>query len=278
MIELGKIQEVEIKRIVEHGAYVGHQDNDDDVFLPKKQIPLRADIGDIIEVFVYRDSEDRLIATTNKPYATLGRVGYLEVVDNSPIGAFVDWGLEKDLLVPFKQQYFKLRKGQSYLFGVYEDKTGRLCGTTSVYSFLEDDGPYEAGDYVNGVVYRVKPELGALVAVDNRFRALIPESELYKRVYPGDEVIARVIRKRDDGKIDLSLRREIKVQMGDDAKMIMRKLQENDGSLPFHDKSNPEDIKRHFGLSKNAFKRAIGKLYKEELIKIEVDGITLLDK
>lgn len=278
MIKLGKIQEVEIKRIAEHGAYVGIEGDDNDVFLPMKQIPEGADIGDEIEVFVYRDSEDRLIATTKCPLAEIGGVGYMEVVDNTPIGAFVDWGLEKDLLVPFKQQHFKLRKGQSYLFTVYEDKSGRLCGTTSIYSCLSDDSHYEAGDYVNGVVYRVKPELGALVAVDNKYRGLIPESELFKTLYTGDEVVARVIRKRDDGKLDLSLRREISSQMGIDSKRILDKLEEDGGFLPYHDKSSADDIKNVFHMSKNSFKRAIGKLYKERWITIEKDGIKLVEK
>ncbi|WBW94692.1 CvfB family protein [Oceanirhabdus sp. W0125-5] len=277
MIKIGTYQDLEIKRIVEHGAYVGVQEHDeDDVFLPKKQIPKGADIGDVIEVFIYKDSKDRLIATTNEPYAQLGEVAYLEVVDNATIGAFVDWGLEKDLLVPFKQQYYKLRKGQSYLFAIYEDKSGRLCGTTSVYKYLSDESPYKTGDYVNGVVYKIKEDVGVFVAVDNKYRGLIPENELYRKVYPGDEIKARVIRRRYDGKLDLSMRRELEVQMGDDAKLILDRLEKNGGFLPLHDKSNPDEIKAEFNMSKNAFKRAIGSLYKAKKITIDSEGIRLV--
>ncbi len=277
MIKIGTYQELEIKRIVEHGAYIGVKEHDeDDIFLPTKQIPKGANIGDVIEVFIYRDSKDRLIATTKKPYVELGEVGYLEVIDNAVIGAFVDWGLEKDLLVPFKQQYYKLNKGQRYLFGLYEDKSGRLCGTTSVYKYLSDESPYVTGDYVNGVVYKIKEDVGVFVAVDNKYRGLIPENELFTEVYPGDEIKARVIRRRYDGKLDLSMRREVEVQMGDDSTMILERLEKNEGFLPLHDKSNPDEIKAEFNMSKNAFKRAIGRLYKEEKISIESNGIRLI--
>ena len=228
-----------------------------------------------MEVFLYKDSSDRLIATTNKPQIEMGELAVLTVADVSRMGAFLDWGLEKDLFLPFKQQNGKVTKGQQVLVSLYIDKSERLCATMKVYPLLRTDSPYQKDDMVEGFIYDTSDEFGVFVAVDNRFSALIPKKEVYGTLSIGQKIAARVTEVKPDGKLDLSVRDKIPMQMTRDAEIILVALEKRNGKLPFTDKADPEVIKKEFGLSKSAFKRAVGKLLKEQKIEIRTDGIVL---
>ncbi len=279
MIELGKIQILKIVKKVEFGVYLGDgSDDGQNVLLPKRQVPPNAQVGDEIEVFVYRDSKDRLISTVNMPKITLGRAAKLKVVQVGRIGAFLDWGLEKDLLLPFKEQTKKVVAGEECLVALYIDKSNRLCATMNVYPYLDKDSPYQRDDRVSGTVYEISKNFGAFVAVDDRFSGLIPQKELYGTVCIGDTVNARVTEVKADGKLDLSIREKAYLQMEQDAKRILEIMESHDGALPFNDKASPEIIKREVQMSKNEFKRAVGHLLKMREISITENGIRRLDK
>lgn len=269
MIELGKVQELEIVRKKEFGVYLA-QDREDEasVLLPKKQVPEGAEIGDKVEVFIYRDSSDRLIATTARPLLQVGETAKLEVKEIAKIGAFLDMGLEKDLLLPFKEQTHPVKKGEKCLVTLYVDKSKRLAATMRVYSHMSSQSPYKENDWVTGTIYEINDSMGAFVAVDNRYYGLIHKKELYGRFREGDEIKARVMKVREDGKLDLCLREKAYMQMEPDAQKVLEVIDEFDGVLPFNDKARPETILREFDMSKNAFKRAVGKLLKEGKIEI----------
>lgn len=270
MIELGKMQILKVLRIKDFGVYLGEQmDDEASVLLPKKQVPAEVKEGDEVRVFIYKDSEDRLIATTGTPRLQVGETAVLEVKEISKIGAFLDMGLEKDLLLPFKEQTRKLRQGERCLVTLYVDKSKRLAATMKVYSHMSNESPYEKDSYVTGTIYEIKENLGAFVAVDNKYFGLIPQQELYGNYGEGDEVKARVVKVRDDGKLDLSPREKAHVQMDADSMMVLKVMEEDFGGvLPFTDKADPDIIKREFHLSKNAFKRAVGHLLKDGKVKI----------
>lgn len=212
------------------------------------------------------------------PKLQLGELAVLEVAQVNNIGGFMYWGLEKDLLLPYSEQIVKVQKGDKYLVGLYIDKSDRLCATMKVYDFLRTDSPYKADDIVQGTVYGKNPEYGVFVAVDNKYNGMLQNKEIVRKLRIGEMVQARVLSVREDGKLNLSLREKAHLQMDVDSAKIMEKLQENDGALPYHDKSAPEDIRSEFGMSKNEFKRAIGRLYKDKKIKISNTGITLIEK
>lgn len=275
MIQLGKKQFLYVVKETDFGVYLGESitDTRNSILLPKRQVPMGIKKGDEIEVFVYKDSEDRVIATTKEPYISLYELAVLKVKETAKIGAFLDWGLDKDLLLPFKEQVGKVEAGKSYLVTLYIDKSKRLCATMKVYDCLESDSPFKQDDKVKGIVYGRREGIGAFVAVENKYHGLIPEKELFRPLKIGDVVEARVIRVREDGKLDLSIREKAYMQLEIDAKMIEKLLEEEGGFLPFHDKSDPEAIKREFGLSKASFKRAIGHLLKTGKIRMMKDGI-----
>lgn len=269
MIELGKIQTLEVQRAKDFGVYLGvHGDEQHSVLLPKKQVPEGTKVGDELTVFIYKDSEDRLIATTGTPRLQVGEVAVLPVKDVAKIGAFLDMGLEKDLLLPFKEQNHKVRQGENCLVALYIDKSKRLAATMNVYSYMSNQSPYQKDDRVTGTIYEINQDLGAFVAVDNQYYGLIPKKELYGNFHEGDTVEARVVKVREDGKLDLSPREKAYMQMDTDAELVMKVIGEFDGVLPFNDKANPEVIKREFNMSKNAFKRAVGRLLKEGKVRI----------
>ena len=272
-MRLGERQVLTVVKKVDFGVYLGSYE--ERVLLPKKQVPEEIEIGDPIEVFLYKDSSDRMIATTREPKITIGRLAVLEVVDVGRIGAFLDWGLEKDLLLPFKEQTIKVEKGDRCLVSLYIDKSGRLCATMKVYPLLQTDSPYKKDDTVHGTVYEVSREFGVFVAVDNKYSALIPRREVYGRMYPGQEIEARVAAVKADGKLDLSIRHRIPEQMDDDARKIVERMKKNGGVLPFTDKADPERIRDELGMSKAAFKRAVGRLLKQGKINIGETKITL---
>ena len=274
MIELGKKQTLEVVKKVEFGVYLAEEQGSmDKVLLPKKQVPEGAEAGTQIVVFIYRDSKDRLIATTAVPKLTLGELAVLTVKEVGKIGAFLDCGLEKDLFLPFKQQTRKVRTGDEVLVAMYIDKSNRLCATMNVYEYLKKESPYTKEDTVHGVIYEISKNFGAFVAVDNLYSALIPAKEFHGEYEIGDVVEARVTGVKPDGKLDLSIRRKAHLQMDEDAEYVMQVIDEFDGVLPFNDKVSPEIIQREFKMSKNAFKRAVGKLYKEGRIEITENRI-----
>ena len=257
---LGTKKTLMVVKEVEFGVYLGN--SQEKVLLPKKQVPEGVEVGDPIEVFLYKDSSDRLIATTNEPKIMLGELAVLTVAATGGIGAFLDWGLEKDLLLPFREQTAPLKKGDQILVALYIDKSQRLCATMKVYERLRTDSPYKVDDQVEGIIYELSDNFGVFVAVDNLYSALIPKREAFGKLRVGDRVKARVVKVKEDGKLDLSVREKAFLQMDADADLIMKRMEEYGGSLPFTDKADPELIKKEFDLSKNAFKRAIGRLLK----------------
>lgn len=284
MLELGERQRLSIVKKVEFGVYLAEhmptkeesEKGQEKVLLPAKQVPEGLDVGDSLEVFLYKDSKDRLIATVNKPLITLGKMARLKVVQVSGIGAFLYWGLEKDLFLPFKEQTRKVKEGEEVLAALYIDKSGRLAATMKLYPYLKIAGEYKKDDMAAGTVYQLVDGYGAYVAVDDMYQGMIPAREPWDGIKPGDWINARVTAVKEDGKLDLSLREKAYVQMGTDAKKILALLEEKGGSLSLGDKSSPEEIKKALGMSKNEFKRAIGRLYKEKAIEIAPEGIRLL--
>ncbi len=269
-MRLGEKQVLTVVKKVDFGVYLGS--DEERVLLPKKQVPEEIEVGDPVEVFLYKDSSDRMIATTKEPQLTLGNLEVLEVVDVGRIGAFLDWGLEKDLLLPFKEQTTKVEKGDRCLVSLYIDKSGRLCATMKVYPLLRTDSPYKKDDTVRGTVYEISRDFGVFVAVDDRFSALIPRREVYGRMYIGQQIEARVAAVKADGKLDLSVRGRIPEQMDADAQKIMDRIEKSGGGLPFTDKADPERIRDEFGMSKAAFKRAVGRLLKQGKVRIDEKG------
>ena len=275
-MKLGKRQVLTVVKKVDFGVYLGS--DEEKVLLPKKQVPEGVEPGDPIEVFLYKDSDDRLIATTNEPKIELGELAVLDVIDTSKFGAFLDWGLEKDLFLPFKQQTAKVEKGDQCLVSLYIDKSQRLCATMRVYEHLSTDSPYKKDDEVSGIIYDVSDNFGAFVAVDNQFSALIPKKDAFGNLRVGQTVTARVAAVKADGKLDLSLKDKIPMQMDKDAQLILKRMEERGGVLPFTDKADPEIIKKEFNMSKNAFKRAVGRLLKEKKVEITEKTIAIREK
>lgn len=273
MIELGKMQTLKVLRTKEFGVYLGNEGEKESVLLPKKQVPEGTKEGDEIEVFVYKDSMDRIISTVKRPLLIMDELAVLTVKEKTRIGAFLDWGLEKDLFLPFKEQTVPVRSGENCLVALYQDKSNRLCATMKVYERLHNDSPYKKGDQVTGTVYRVNPEIGVFVAVDNRYFGMIPKKEIYDNYRTGDQVAARVTEVRADGKLNLAIREKAYIQMDTDSEAIIQAMESFGGYLPFGEKADPEKIKRELKMSKNAFKRALGHLLKEKKIEIKEDRI-----
>lgn len=274
MIQLGEIQTLQIVKKVEFGVYLATaEEPEQKVLLPKKQVPEEAQVGDEIEVFVYRDSKDRLIATTTRPRITLHGVERLRVAQVGQIGAFLDWGLEKELLLPFKEQTKRVAAGEEWLVALYIDKSERLCATMNVYPYLKNNSSYKKDDRVTGTVYEISQNFGAFVAVDDQYSGLIPKRELYGTVNVGDTVNARVTAVKEDGKLDLSIREKAYLQIAQDAEKVLQVIDSFDGALPFSDKASPEVIRREMQMSKNEFKRAVGSLLKAGKITITEKAI-----
>ena len=276
MFQLGRKQELVVVKTVDFGVYLGEDQNagmDERVLLPKKQVPENCNIGDKIEVFLYKDSRDRLIATVNIPKLMVGEVGFLKVSQVTKIGAFLDWGLEKDILLPYKEQTRKVREGEEVLAALYIDKSSRLAATMNVYEYLHKDSEYKKDDIVTGMIYQTSDNFGVFVAVDNIYSALIPKKEVVGELRIGDTVQARVTGVKPDGKLDLSVREKAYLQIEKDAVKILQIIDSFDGVLPFTDRANPEVIKRETQMSKNEFKRAIGNLLKNGKVEIKENCI-----
>ena len=267
MIRLGEKQILKVVRMKDFGMYVG--DEAEAILLPRKYVPAGTKVGDDVEVFVYRDSSDRLFATTEEPALMLGEIGLLKVKETGKIGAFLDWGLEKDLLLPFKEQTIQVRPGKSYPVALYIDKSKRLCATMKIYEYLSSESPYGKDEMVEGFVYQVNPNFGVFVAVDGKYHGMLPKKNVHSEYRVGDRVEARVVKVREDGKLELSVRERVEVQISKDAEMLMEVIESYDGVLPFTEKASPAVIERELSMSKAAFKRAVGHLLKAKKITIE---------
>lgn len=279
MFRLGEKQTLTVVKMVDFGVYLAEkQDSQDRVLLPKKQVPELCKLHDQLEVFLYKDSKDRLIATTNTPALTLGQFAVLKVSQTGKIGAFLDWGLEKDLFLPYKEQLTRVHEGDEVLVTLYIDKSSRLCASMrGLYHLLDTDSPYEKDAIVTGRVYEFSDNFGAFVAVDDRYSALIPAHEDHTKLHIGQIIEAKVVNVKPDGKLDLTLRDKAYIQMDKDAERVLEIIDEYAGVLPFNDKASPEIIMRETQLSKAAFKRAVGRLYKARKIVILENGIRRVD-
>ncbi len=277
MIEQGKMQLLEAVRKDRQGLYLNAKKSDDKngVLLPRKQTPEGIGIGEEIEVFVYQAAEERLLATIKKPKLLLGELAVLKAVDVTIFGAFLDWGLEKDLLLPVKEQAGRVVKGGSYLVGLFINSRGRLCATMKIYDLLSTKSPYKENDRVHGAIYNINQDLGAFVAVDNKYHGLILNNELYGNYAIGDKVEVRVKKVRQDGKLELSFRQEAYHEIENDAQKILGRLKMDGGTMLLNDNSAPEQIKTELNMSKRAFKRAVGRLLLEGAIKTTDKGIEL---
>ncbi len=278
MLELGKRQNLKAVKKVDFGMYLASPDDakgEERVLLPAKQVPAALAIGDEIDVFLYKDSSDRLIATVRETLISLGEVARLRVSGVTKIGAFLDWGLEKELLLPFREQTYRVREEEEVLVALYVDKTGRLCATMKLYPYLTTTKAYVKDDKVDGTLYEISENFGAFVAIDDKYQGLIPAKEFTKDVPVGSRITARVTSVHEDGKINLSIREKAYLQIETDAKEVLRVIESFDGVLPFTDKASPEVIRREMGMSKNEFKRAVGNLLKNGMIEITERAIRL---
>ena len=263
------------------GFFLGEPDSDNpahDILLPNKYVPTSLAVGDTIEVFIYTDSEDRPIATTLTPHVMRDEFAPLPVVSVTSIGAFLDWGLEKDLFVPHREQSRPMEAGQWYVVFLYLDQeTGRLVASSKVSRFLDSTAPddlYE-GDEVDLLAYELT-DLGVNVIINDRYRGLLYRNELFREVQPGDRMPGYIKRVRDDDRVDVSLQRTGFQNVEPNAERILDTLKANKGFLPLTDHSDPETIYKTLEMSKKTFKKAIGTLYRERKILIQNDGITLV--
>ncbi len=279
MMKLGEYQVLQVIKIVDFGIYLAeHPQDNAKVLLPKKQVPPEIQVGDQLEVFLYRDSKDRLIATTNHPKLTLGNYAALKVMAMGKIGAFLEWGLERDLFLPFKEMTREVREGDTVLATLYIDKSNRLCASMrDLYDLLSTNSPYKQGDTVTGRIYEFIENFGTFVAVDDQFSAMIPLYEDCSMYQIGDVIEAKVAKVKRNGKLDLTLREKAYVQMDADAQKVLEVIDAYAGVLPFNDKASPQVIQREMKMSKSAFKRAVGHLYKERKIQLTETGIRLVE-
>lgn len=277
-MRLGEYETLTIIKKVEFGVYLAKsREAEEKVLLPKAQVPANAVLGDKLKVFLYRDSKDRMIATCAEPKLTLGGLAVLTVSQVGKIGAFLDWGLEKDLFLPYKEMNGKVREGDEVLVTLYIDKSGRLCASMKhLYNLLSTDAPYKKDDIVHGRVYEFGHDFGTFVAVDDCYSAMIPRSEDTSDLKVGDVIEVRITGVKEDGKLDVTRRENKETQMDADAAKVLRVIGEYAGVLPFNDKASPEIIMREMQMSKAAFKRAVGRLYKARRIEITERSIRLL--
>lgn len=274
MAEIGRFNHLRVIRVQEEGARLdgdglGH------LLLPRRYLPAQVKNGDYLDVFIYRDSEDRLLATTEKPLAQVGECAWLNVISVSAVGAFLDWGLPKDLLVPFAEQRRPLQAGRHYLTYLFVDNSGRIAGSTKLNRFIAesvDAGRFKPGDAVPLIIAE-RSDLGVKAIIDHKIWGLIYHDSLFRQVRPGEHLTGYIKRVRPDGKVELTLQAPGYSKVDGIADQILSELKASDGWLPFSDKSSPEAIKARFQISKGVFKQAIGALYRQKRISIEKDGI-----
>ena len=277
MINIGKYNKLTIARGTDFGLYLEDEEGEE-VLLPNKYVTPDMKTGQLITVFVYNDSEDRIVATTIQPYATADEFAWLEVKDVTNIGAFMDIGLEKDLLVPFSNQQSRMTPGKSYLVYVYVDETTeRLVGTEKIYKYLSlEPSDLKPGDDISLLIGH-KTELGYFTVVDEKYHGMLYENELYRDIEPGDRMLGFVKNIRPDGKLDVTLEKPGYDKVEPNARLILNYLREHPGALPLSDKSDPAEISALFPMSKKTFKKAVGALYKQKIIEIKDDGIYLME-
>lgn len=274
MLKIGSFNELVIERVVAFGLYLNQKP--DEVLLPLKYVPKNARPGDVLRVFVYTDSEDRPVATTLEPKAVVGDFAYLPVKDVAPFGAFLDWGLEKDLLVPSNQQQDRMKAGNSYVVKVCLDEvTGRVYGTNRISQNCDKTPkPLPEGEKVDLLIYGITP-IGILAVVNNRYCGMLYRSDVFTSLSIGDQTTGYITRIREDGKMDLTLKCPGYQSVTGSGNQILEILIQNGGFIPCHDKSSPDEIRRIFSMSKKEFKKAVGGLYKAGSIQLTANGIQL---
>ncbi|MFK7749403.1 MAG: S1 RNA-binding domain-containing protein [Kordia sp.] len=275
MIHLGQLNTLEILRETPPGLFLG-DDEGNEILLPNKYIPTSFEIGDKLSVFAYLDSHERPVTTTLKPYMKVNEFGLLQVTALSDYGAFLDWGLEKDLFVPFKEQARDMVEGKWYVVYCYlDEETNRLVGSSKTNKFLSNEElTVERFEEVDLMVSRFT-DLGVEMIINQKHKGLVYQDEIYKELKLGAKLKGVISKIRDDNKIDISLQHIGYKNIEPSAQVVLDALQQNGGSLPLHDKSDPEEIKNRLKMSKKSFKKAIGSLYKQEQIIIKSDGIEL---
>ncbi len=274
MIEIGKINALKVVRDCEFGLYLDGKTerSADDILIPTKSIRGEVKIDDTVDVFIYRDSKDRVIATMKEVKAQVGELAYLEVVDKSAIGAFVNIGLERDVLVPFKEMVYDLEVGKSYLFYLYLDKTDRIAASTKVDRYLNNTNSYPIGEEIEGTVYGKHKSGNIMIALENAYRGIILTKEYFHDIPMGSVLNVRVKRYFEDGKTEVSPRKKRMEERDELQETIYNYLKSHKGVMRFNDKSSADDIKKQFNASKNAFKRALGGLMKQGLIEQDENG------
>ncbi|MDX1349579.1 MAG: S1-like domain-containing RNA-binding protein [Putridiphycobacter sp.] len=277
MVNIGKINHLKIVKEVDFGMYLDGGEDFGEILLPMRYITPACIVGEYVDVFIYLDSEDRIIATTDFPLAMVDDIALLEVVDVAPMGAFVDWGLAKDLLIPFAEQKADLRKGDKVIVKVLiDDMTERIIGSSKLDKYLDQIPPSFETDQEVGLMVYSKTDLGYKVIINNEFWGLLYENEVFKPIQRGDFITGYIKRVREDDKIDVYLQKAGYWNIDTVTQSVLDKLKSQAGYMEVTDKSSPDTIKHIFGISKKSFKKAIGSLYKEKIIALEEKGIRLL--
>lgn len=278
MAEIGRINKLTIKTKLDYGVFLDGGESGD-ILLPKKYVPEKCQPGDEVEVFVYVDREERLQATTQKPYATVGQFAKLRVVSNSSAGTYLDWGMQKDLLVPMREQHVKMEKGKSYVVFVFLDKkSNRIAASSKLDKFLGLQSPdYDVGEEVDLVICD-KTDLGYKAIVNNAHWGMVYKNEVFQKLYIGQQLKGYIKTIREDLKIDISLQQSGYQRVDNISQSILKTIKDLGGSIAVTDKNPPEDIYSLFGVSKKTFKKAIGALYKKRLVTIDNNGIKLGQK
>lgn len=278
LIQIGDYNKLKVNRKTDIGYFLdaGTGKTTDDILLPiKSALGIELNVDEEIDAFIYRDSKDRPIATLKKPLAKVGDIACLKVVSNINIGSFIDFGLERDILVPLKEKLYGLEVGKYYLFYIYLDKTERIAGTTNIDKHLQTAHNYKIGDTVKGTVYSFQTNKSVMAAVDNLYRGVILHNEYFTRVQCGDVLELNVIKVYEDGKLGLSPRKSAKLEVPALQENILEYLKDHNGFMPFNDKSSPEGIYKAFNISKNYFKQALGGLMKKDLVTQDEHGTRL---
>lgn len=279
MAEIGKYNLLKVVKDLDFGLYLDGGEDLGEILLPRRYVPVNCSVDDELEVFIYLDSEDRLIATTEMPEATVGEFAYLEAVSVGKVGAFMDWGLPKDLLVPFREQKADIEKGRKYMIYIYlDDESKRIAGSSKIEKFLDNLPPeYEEGEEVEIMVY-AESDLGYKAIINGAHTGILYQNEVFKKIRRGEKIKAYIKKVREDEKIDLILEKQGYQKVDGMSQSILDKLNKANGFMELNDKSPAEEISKVFGMSKKNFKKAIGSLYKQRLISIDEDGIKLVTK
>ena len=275
-IELGKYNQLEVVKEVDFGVYLDGGD-DGEILLPARYVPEECHPGDMLNVFIYLDSEERLVATTLQPYVQVGEFAYLEVAWTNEFGAFLNWGLMKDLFVPFREQKMKMQKGRRYMVHVHvDDESYRIMGSAKIERYFSKEFPsYHSGQKVSVMAWQ-KTDLGYKMIIENKYAGLVYQGEIFQELLPGMQLEAYVRQVREDGKIDLTLQKDGARKVDNFADQLLQYIEDEGGFTSFNDKSEAEAIYETFGVSKKTFKKAVGELYKKRLIVLEPEGIRLV--